>query len=243
MDRTVIFVDGENLRYSFIDLFPEEKIIYLPRRIKWTELFNFILPKNHYLIRIYWYVVEHLDFRPYKIPNENEIQNLEQILMKNKNEREKIINLTNKDDYILQKREELIHQQAKIIKRFEGWRKIQDSLCSKFENIEFRRAGSIKYNLISNSFGKEKGVDVKLATDLLCFSFRNIFDKAIIISGDQDYIPAIQACKDLGKQVYIVNFRDQNNNYLPGSSYKLRVICDKIITLKYDDIRRFIEKF
>jgi len=45
----------------------------------------------------------------------------------------------------------------------------------------------------------EKGVDVIMATDLL--RLVDVYDTAILVSGDSDFLPAIQAVKDRGKVV------------------------------------------
>ena len=52
----------------------------------------------------------------------------------------------------------------------------------------------------------EKGVDVMLATDLVVRAFQDQYDTAIIVSGDGDFYPAIQAVKDRGKQVEVAAF-------------------------------------
>jgi uncharacterized LabA/DUF88 family protein len=52
----------------------------------------------------------------------------------------------------------------------------------------------------------EKGVDVMLATDLVTRAYRDQYDTAIIVSGDADFYPALQAAKDVGKQVEVAAF-------------------------------------
>ena len=49
----------------------------------------------------------------------------------------------------------------------------------------------------------EKGVDVMIATDLVSGAFKNLYDTAILVSGDGDFFPAIEAVKDLGKHVEV----------------------------------------
>jgi uncharacterized LabA/DUF88 family protein len=51
---------------------------------------------------------------------------------------------------------------------------------------------------------KEKRTDVNLAIDMLVGAFYNKYDKAILISGDSDFIKVVQEVKKLGKEVYIV---------------------------------------
>lgn len=52
----------------------------------------------------------------------------------------------------------------------------------------------------------QKGVDILLATEMLFFGFNNMYDIAVLCSGDQDFLPMIQRVKDLGKLVYVVSF-------------------------------------
>lgn len=49
---------------------------------------------------------------------------------------------------------------------------------------------------------QQKGVDVGLATDLLTLAFRNAFDIAVLVSGDQDFIGPIKWVTQQGKKVY-----------------------------------------
>lgn len=52
----------------------------------------------------------------------------------------------------------------------------------------------------------EKGVDVMLAVDLVTRAYKDQYDTAIIVSGDADFYPALQAAKDVGKHVEVAAF-------------------------------------
>ena len=52
----------------------------------------------------------------------------------------------------------------------------------------------------------EKGVDVMLATDLITHAYKNHYDTAIVVSGDADFYPALQAVKDVGKHIEVAAF-------------------------------------
>lgn len=65
--RVVVLIDGENFRYSLKGLFPS-RFNYLPQKANWLKLFSLPLSEDHELIRIYWYVVDSLHFRPFEIP-------------------------------------------------------------------------------------------------------------------------------------------------------------------------------
>jgi hypothetical protein len=69
--RAVVLIDGENFRYSLKSLFPGQ-FKYLPKKADWPALFTLPLAEDHELIRIYWYVVDSLHFRPFEIPDSDE---------------------------------------------------------------------------------------------------------------------------------------------------------------------------
>jgi uncharacterized LabA/DUF88 family protein len=47
----------------------------------------------------------------------------------------------------------------------------------------------------------EKGVDVKIAVDMLRLAIEDVFDTAILVSGDGDFADVLQAVKETGKGV------------------------------------------
>jgi len=59
-----------------------------------------------------------------------------------------------------------------------------------------------------------KGDDVYLAVDLVSSAYENLYDTAIIVSGDEDFVPAIQKAQKLGKKVINAYFKSTSSNYL-----------------------------
>ncbi len=53
---------------------------------------------------------------------------------------------------------------------------------------------------------REKGIDVKLATDLIVGSIDDQYDVAVVVSSDTDLIPAIDCVRNRGKKVEYVGF-------------------------------------
>ncbi|MBA4182032.1 MAG: NYN domain-containing protein [Anaerolinea sp.] len=72
----------------------------------------------------------------------------------------------------------------------------------------------------------EKGIDVRVATDMLTHAFRGNYDVAILVSGDNDFADALQAVKDLGRNVEVALFGNAN------SSRRLRDVADDTISLE-----------
>ncbi|MGA8691005.1 MAG: NYN domain-containing protein [Methyloceanibacter sp.] len=83
--------------------------------------------------------------------------------------------------------------------------------------------------------GLEKAVDVMLATDLLML--KDIYDVAILVSGDQDYVPAVRRAKDFGKTVINVSFLTRNGRLLPGGARRLSNATDASVQLPFDELR------
>ena len=87
------------------------------------------------------------------------------------------------------------------------------------------RLGRLIYNNWPSVPPYEKGTDVQLATDMLTHGFRNNYDIAILVAGDNDYVGAIQAVKDNGKHVEVALFGKE------GTSRQLRDVADKVIPI------------
>ncbi len=67
-----------------------------------------------------------------------------------------------------------------------------------------------------------KGDDVHLAVDLVSGAYEDLYDTAIIVSGDEDFIPAIKKAQKLGKKVVNAYFKS-------SSSASLKKTCDDFI--------------
>ena len=59
-----------------------------------------------------------------------------------------------------------------------------------------------------------KGDDVYLAIDLVSGAYENLYDIALIVSGDEDFVPAIRKVQKLGKKVENIYFCTTSSNYL-----------------------------
>ncbi len=78
----------------------------------------------------------------------------------------------------------------------------------------------------------EKGVDVKIAVDLLVGAYENMYDEAILVSSDTDLVPVIKKVRHLGKKVEYIGF-----------SHKPSLALQRYATLSRLVIREELEKF
>lgn len=69
-----------------------------------------------------------------------------------------------------------------------------------------------------------KGDDIQLAHDLLMYAVKDFYDTAIIVSGDEDFVPIVKTVQEMEKKVENAFFRE-------GSSNLLRRKCDSSIIM------------
>jgi uncharacterized LabA/DUF88 family protein len=87
------------------------------------------------------------------------------------------------------------------------------------------RLGRLVYNDWPSTPPFEKGVDVQLATDMLNHNFKNNYDTAILVAGDNDFVGALQSIKDNGKNVEVALFGKES------TSLQLRKVADRVIII------------
>ncbi len=71
----------------------------------------------------------------------------------------------------------------------------------------------------------EKGVDTHIVIDMLTFAFKDTYDTAILVSGDEDFVVLVERIKDLGKHVEVANL---------GGSFALRQAADKYVLINQE---------
>ncbi len=90
-----------------------------------------------------------------------------------------------------------------------------------------------KFKKEDGTFGFEvKGDDVYLATDLVSGAYESLYDTAIIVSGDEDFVPAIKKVQKLGKKVENIYFSSTSSNYLKKTCNSSLCLDEEIKKLK-----------
>ena len=87
------------------------------------------------------------------------------------------------------------------------------------------RLGRLVYNNWPSTPPYEKGVDIQLATDMITHSFKDNYDVAILVAGDNDFVGALQSVKDNGKHVEVALFGKES------TSRRLRMVADRVVTI------------
>ena len=244
-------------------LFDEQE--YLPRQAKWGDFFGYLaekskIPEVHaHFSRAYWYVVNAVYAKPWlpksewdpKIQKRRFIESdLSDWHQRNQKGIRNLVDFFNKRAIGNQAKmsaefggvekviAELQRRKTRIDDRFAGFAVIQKGIARAHGQIEFRRSGGIGYDLFMSRLNREKTIDVNLAVDMM--RLKDIYDIAVIVSGDQDFVPAAAAVKDLGKKVVNVSFRQKNDTLLPSGASQLNETTDSSVEVDYDDFQKFL---
>jgi uncharacterized LabA/DUF88 family protein len=81
----------------------------------------------------------------------------------------------------------------------------------------------------------EKGIDMRIGIDMLMGAVRNLYDVAVLVSGDGDLAEAVRAVKSLGKHVEVASFQR-------GRSYELVQEADVYRPLELTSMRPFFTR-
>jgi len=124
-----------------------------------------------------------------------------------------------------------------IVRNYNHTKKSADMVISQqkflagLENDEFIiERGKIVYDHEI----REKGVDVKIAIDVVIDGIEDKYDTAIIVSSDTDLIPAIKYVQSKGKNVEYIGFSNH-------TSVGLIKDCDHQRVFSSDDLQQFIK--
>lgn len=83
---------------------------------------------------------------------------------------------------------------------------------------------------------EEKGVDVALVTDMLSMAYKNAYDTAILVGGDEDYLSTLKDIKLVPKRVEIAAFSDTDTNkpprWITTISREMKMIADRFYPLE-----------
>ena len=118
--------------------------------------------------------------------------------------------------------------------------KMQENQVRLFNHLRSKSEGfNVKLGYLMKSDGvyHEKGVDVKIAVDLLVGAYENMYDTAILISSDTDLIPAIQKVKHLGKKIEYIGFSHKPSYGLIKNATETRLLTKNDVK-EFENIKK-----
>jgi hypothetical protein len=85
--------------------------------------------------------------------------------------------------------------------------------------VRVRRTGRCPHCMTDYDYTTEKRVDTRLVADLIHYAANGAYEAAVLVSGDDDFVPAVEAVNALGKQVWVATWSAEE------LSSDLRVRC------------------
>ena len=251
-NRLAIFVDGQNLISSIRSLFYAEhkSSDYLPQSAKWKWMFRSVAAMlDASDLQIYWYTIEELDFHPYIRWDQENFSSLDDAdfeawkgrLSKSEEIREQIseaVSLEKRRSIIERYRKECFEYQEEMNSRLQGWKSQLNEVVEQCPFLTIRRPGWQLCHLVTKKLGREKGVDIGLAIELLMLEDR--YDTALLFSSDGDYVPVIRALKKRGKQVGNVEFLFRSGRKLHGVARRLSESVDFTLEIPFEVMADFM---
>lgn len=241
--RVMVFIDGESFLWGIRKLFYAEfdRSDYLPRNARWDWFFDKMSEELHACeFSVRWYVIGELDFHPYldwandtweEILRKAGPQAIGEELTRKTTDkgRKKVV-----EEYRRQCRE----AQNLMKQRLAEWHAMQDAISAKNSCVRFCRPGWQPCFLPGRELGREKGVDIGLAVDLV----RKLedYDMAVLFSGDGDYVPAVQVIQEAGKLLALMEFEFRSGEMLRGTSRRLSQRKNLVIEVPFEDLTRFL---
>jgi uncharacterized LabA/DUF88 family protein len=85
---------------------------------------------------------------------------------------------------------------------------------------------------------EQKRVDVLLSVDLVLLSSKHLISRAVILGGDEDFVPAVRIAKDEGVIVTLYYAYDKAAGV--SCSAELQKACDECVRIEKDLIQRVL---
>ncbi len=102
----------------------------------------------------------------------------------------------------------------------------------RIQNFTFVLCRMQKRKVDGKTIYEVKEDDIHLAVDMVKLAYNNAYDTAILVSSDGDFVPAIQAIKEKGKNVENIGFENK-------FSYHLQQESDKFLKLRKEAAKQF----
>ncbi|MEX1061530.1 MAG: NYN domain-containing protein [Patescibacteria group bacterium] len=108
-------------------------------------------------------------------------------------------------------------------------RKLRNNLIK--QGYEFVMAGNVRAQKVgAKTVFREKGVDVKIAVDLVSLACDKKIDTAIVCSSDSDLQPAIKELRKRGVEVVYLGFESSPNKGLTYTTNRTILLRDPEVT-------------
>ena len=121
-------------------------------------------------------------------------------------------------EYFFSKHEEVVRIRKYWFSSYQGDEEYHDQLAKELRSKNFEPV------LFKRRDGREKGVDIAIAKEMLVNSFNRNFDIGVLIAGDEDYIGLVNEVKRYGTVIW-------GSFFSHGLSEKLQITFDRFFDI------------
>lgn len=115
-----------------------------------------------------------------------------------------------------------------------------ETIVNKFHDLlRYNGFRVIAKKSVENRVQKE--VDVAMACEMVVHALRDNYDVAIVVSGDRDFVPAIQHVQSAGKAVEVAAFNNSSSSEMKRAADKF-VELDQIPLLMMNNLTEELKK-
>src|SRR3989338_4436091 len=109
--------------------------------------------------------------------------------------------------------------------------------------LRVRRTGRCSVCGGDHGYTTEKRVDTRLVADLIHYAAIGAFDAAVLVSGDDDFVPAVEAVNALGRQVWVATWSaEELSSDLRGRCFGHLQLADGIAAFRSERPARIAER-
>jgi uncharacterized LabA/DUF88 family protein len=101
--------------------------------------------------------------------------------------------------------------------------------------LKLRDGDTCKVCGAQDSHFQEKGVDVRMAIDLVLDSQKSDVKSIILLSSDTDLLPAVDIVRESEKKLIYVGFSDRLTNALVSGANETQIIRDSEVIAAFED--------
>ena len=236
MARFALFVDGSNLfgalKAMNLEVDDYEKLyahVFKESQAVWHEVTRQTEKVPSELRRVYFYAVGSIDDWDLSLPQSQTA--LRTSFSRDKDVRDSWLAITGKANPGLSSTALEDKAWAACFNDFKDWyekklsildgmRRFHQGLRIRTDLIDVVERGHWKVNFI-HKWVEEKGLDTALAVDMI--ALQDIYDVAVIVSGDADMIPSIDHLKRRGKHIGALEFMSGTPPESKGRTFSSRL--------------------
>lgn len=243
-NKISIFVDGEGFLDMLGSIFYKEEYdrSFIPPKADWRGFFTAIAGSlGCDSVKVFWYSVDQVDFYPEGDWKTMSFEEAERKLKRISTAKKKLNNLSVEKDrkaVVNKFRYVILKNQKRMLSMLAKRRELERKMVTGFPAIRMRKPGWQACSLLDSVMMSPKAIQGGMIADL--FAESSNYDLAILLTGDGELVPAVDALSIMGKQFACLNLPVSGLRKPARVSRKLVDRMDFILDIPFVDMADFM---